>query len=178
MKEKTKQRVCHFLSLALFLALLMQLIPLPTQALEGNIPSAAPQYDDSEEVSETGRLRLTDAEPNLYTRVYQNEDGTQTMKLYGQPVKFINSDGVVQDISLSLTPQTEAGGYISAQHAISTHFSRRLTDASHWRTEIQALHCCRCCPHKPLLPSHKLLFPKIQKRSVTHLTQKRGICIS
>lgn len=47
-------------------------------------------------------------EENIYTKIVDNGDGTCTATVYDHPVRFVNEEGRLQDISLEIAPlQTE-----------------------------------------------------------------------
>ena len=47
-------------------------------------------------------------ETNLNTFVFKNQDGTQTMKVYSHPVKYIDEIGGIQDISTGIKVNKDA----------------------------------------------------------------------
>ena len=47
-------------------------------------------------------------ETNLNTFVFKNQDGTQTMKVYSHPVKYIDEIGGIQDISTDIKVNKDA----------------------------------------------------------------------
>ncbi len=82
-------------------------------------------YTDSELcVAEDGRIRLAGEEPNLYTRIYRNRDGSNTMEVFDAPVKFIDSSGTVKDKLLTLTSAAE--GFEAEQSDSDILFSAEL----------------------------------------------------
>lgn len=80
---------------------------------------------EAEENCYVGRLK--DAENDLNTFVFAGSDGTNTMRIYSHPVKYIADDGSVRDISLDIKARL-GGGFISADHEIITTFKRKLSD--------------------------------------------------
>lgn len=70
--------------------------------------------------------RVKDSETNLNTFVFDNGDGTHTMRVYGHPVKYIDSDGSVKDITTDI--QSFNGGFKTADNSIVTTFSESVTD--------------------------------------------------
>lgn len=74
--------------------------------------------------------RLYSEEPNdLYTKVWLNNDGTRTMKLYDHPVKYVTNDGDIEDISLDVVASTTAvGGYETEAGFAKTVFPSKVTD--------------------------------------------------
>ena len=93
------------------------------------------EYTDSENGSDGGEStgfaadgaqRLTAEEPNLYTKIYRNADGTNTMEVFDAPVKFIDESGAVKDKLLTLTDA--AGGFAAEQSDSDILFSAELED--------------------------------------------------
>lgn len=71
--------------------------------------------------------RVKSEEKDLYTFVFANNDGTKTMRVYSHPVKYVSDDGSVRDISLDIKSKT-GGGFVTADHEITTTFKRKLSD--------------------------------------------------
>ena len=71
--------------------------------------------------------RVRDKEKDLNTFVFQNANGSQTMKIYGHPVKYIDSTGNIKDISTKLQ-RLNNGDYQTAENSIITTFSKELSD--------------------------------------------------
>ena len=119
------------MSILLALAILLSCIGwTPTQAEEAtretgsgavteNIQTQSPgegsnilQYVDEEEFhshEHVARLREEEKE-NLNQHIFLNRDGSKTMYLYDHPVKYLDTDGKMQDISLEIA-QTEDARY-------------------------------------------------------------------
>ena len=66
-------------------------------------------------------------ETNLNTFVFKNQDGTQTMKVYSHPVKYIDEKGKVQDISTDIKLNAN-GTFETKANSIKTTFSKVLKD--------------------------------------------------
>ena len=66
-------------------------------------------------------------ETNLNTFVFKNQDGTQTMKVYSHPVKYIDDKGKVQDISTDIK-LNDNGSFETKANSIKTVFSKELKD--------------------------------------------------
>ncbi len=78
------------------------------------------------EAAERGYVaRLSDAEPNLHTLIFENADGTRTLRLFDHPVKY-EENGAVKDISLDI--ETTTGGFASAQSPINVSFPLILSN--------------------------------------------------
>ncbi len=71
--------------------------------------------------------RVKAEEKDLNTFVFANGDGTNTMRIYSHPVKYVAEDGTVRDISLDVEAKV-GGGFVTADHEIITTFERELTD--------------------------------------------------
>lgn len=71
--------------------------------------------------------RLKSEENDLNTLVFANDDGTNTMRIYNHPIKYVADDGTIHDISLNAKAQAD-GSFVSADHEIVTTFERKLTD--------------------------------------------------
>lgn len=62
-----------------------------------------PDIVDEEEIYSRGYVgRSKEEEQDLYTFVFENEDGTKTMRVYSHPVKYINDQGETRDITLDI----------------------------------------------------------------------------
>lgn len=63
----------------------------------------APDIIDKEEVQNQKYVdRIYEEEKDLYTFVFANEGGSHTMRVFDHPVKYIDEDGNIRDISLSI----------------------------------------------------------------------------
>ena len=82
-------------------------------------------------------MRLTDAEPNLYTKIWLNADGTRTLEYFGEPVKYTDNEGNVKD--KLLTFKEERKGFSAEQIDITYFFDKNLGNGialSYGETEI------------------------------------------
>lgn len=70
--------------------------------------------------------RLAAQEPDLNTLLFRNADGTETMRVFSHPVKYIGESGEVKDISLSML-RTADGSVRAASSPIETVFSKQLS---------------------------------------------------
>lgn len=87
-----------------------------------------PDIVESAEAIQNGYIgRVEAAEKDLYTFVFANGDGTNTMRVYSHPVKYITDDGAVRDITLDIEAKT-GGGFVTADHEIITTFKNKLTE--------------------------------------------------
>ncbi len=71
--------------------------------------------------------RLEEAEDDIYTFVFLNEDGTRTKRLYSHPVKYTDENGSVRDITTDIKV-LENGAFQTKDNAILTTFAKHLTD--------------------------------------------------
>ena len=93
-------------------------------AASGGVTASEPSY--VMEMTEDGeKLRLTDEEPNLRTKIYLNRDGTKSMEVYDDPVKYVASDGLIKDKLLTI--EAISGGFVSAQSDIECRFSADIS---------------------------------------------------
>lgn len=87
-----------------------------------------PDIVDSVEAEEKGYAeRLKSKETDLSTFVFKNKDGTNTMRVFSHPVKYVAENGEIKDISLDIKANRK-GGYITANHEIITTFKNKLTE--------------------------------------------------
>ena len=81
--------------------------------------------------AETSKLanRLREQEDDLYTLIYQNQNGDNTMFCFSYPVKYIDENGTVKDKStkISATSHRENYSFVSADNDIVTYFPTLLT---------------------------------------------------
>ncbi|NCA67051.1 MAG: hypothetical protein EOM87_03190 [Clostridia bacterium] len=99
---------------------------------ESNIPVnndlVLPDSVDLIEASEHGYIgRVQSEEEDLYTFVFKNNDGTNTMRVYSHPVKYIDCKGIIKDITLDLNALSN-GNYQTANNNIKTTFSKQLSE--------------------------------------------------
>lgn len=73
--------------------------------------------------------RLYNEEPDLCTVIFLNANGTKTVYFYDFPVKYVDENGEIKDISLAIESDSNAfGAFETAGNSIQTTFSRNLTD--------------------------------------------------
>ena len=86
-----------------------------------------PEIIDREEQIENGYVRrLKEDEQDLYTFVFLNGDGSNTMRVFSHPVKYLDNNGFTRDISLVIE-QNETGSYSAADHMINVDFGSELS---------------------------------------------------
>ena len=78
----------------------------------------------SSEIEASHVIRLTDEEPNLNTKIWLNEDGTRTLELFDEPVKYVDGTGIVKDKLLSFKKVRQ--GYSAEQSDIEYYFDEKL----------------------------------------------------
>ena len=71
--------------------------------------------------------REKQAENDLSTFVFKNEDGTNTMRIYSHPVKYVTASGDIRDISLDIKKNTN-GDFVTADHEIITTFAKNISN--------------------------------------------------
>ena len=131
------KRSHKLLSLILTICIAMSMLPgfAPANAVTMVTTTAAdsevfelPDIVDSVEAKENDYVGRVEAEEkDLYTFVFANGDGTNTMRIYSHPVKYVAEDGSIRDISLDIEAKT-GGGFVTADHEIITTFESKLTE--------------------------------------------------
>ncbi|MCR4682820.1 MAG: hypothetical protein K5647_05740 [Clostridiales bacterium] len=136
MSKKTKT-ISVLLSLCLIVSMLTSMVSAP--AFSAPEPSAAfhddltPDYiapdiiekDELETADYVGRV--TEDEKDLYTFIFKNGDGSNTMRVFSHPVKYIDDTGSIRDISLEITKNND-GSFSAADHMIKADFGASLTE--------------------------------------------------
>ena len=92
--------------------------------------STVPDVVGEEKAKQSGHLlRLYSEEDNLSSVVFANSDGTRTAYYFDHPVKYVDEDGKVKDISLKIKQDDKLNGaYASSDNRIQTVFSAKITD--------------------------------------------------
>ncbi len=124
----SRRFISVLLSVAIVFASLTFLSPF-VSSIEGELPNVEKEPEHV--------MRLSDSEPNLYTRIWLNEDGTRTMEYFGEPVKFIDGEG--NTVDKLLTFKKERLGFTAEQSDISYFFNENIGDGialSYDKTEI------------------------------------------
>ena len=129
------KRIHKLLSLILTICIAMSMLTgfAPTNAVADNTATGSevfelPDIVDSVEAKENDYIGRVEAEEkDLYTFVFANGDGTNTMRIYSHPVKYVADDGSIRDISLDIEAK-RGGGFVTADHEIVTTFESKLTD--------------------------------------------------
>lgn len=91
-------------------------------------PFVLPDIIEQTEASANGYVgRVTEQENDLYTFVFQNEDGSNTMRVYSDPVKYVDDNGIVRDITTDLEALSD-GSFRTADNNVVTTFAKQLSD--------------------------------------------------
>lgn len=115
------------LSLALLLSLSLILAPPPALAAsEPDKPSRLTPEEVRAELAETRGQRIPEEEFDLYSKVFSNGDGTNTLTSYSHPVKYVDEKGEIRDISLKLKEEKD-GGFRTEQSNILLELPERLS---------------------------------------------------
>lgn len=139
-RMRTKSRAVSVI-LSLFLVVVMLIGMTPVSAI--SIPNTSettdvtsykseefkvPDIIDEEEQAErayTGRVK--EDETDLYTFVFKNEDGSNTMRVFDHPVKYVNDKGETRDISLEISKDKD-GSFKAADHMIKASFGNDISE--------------------------------------------------
>lgn len=104
----------------------------PAYALENNTgifkKDIFPDIISTEEIKNGGYTeRVRDKEHDLYTMVFKNYQNINTIRIFDHPVKYVNENGDITDISLSLQKNSN-GDFVPLQHEIKAIFPKSLED--------------------------------------------------
>ena len=80
-------------------------------------------------------IRLYGQESDLNSVVYLNDDGTQTMYCYSQPVKYVDAEGVIRDRSTALVSRADGKYAFANQNDVVTSIPKSLTAATPLQVE-------------------------------------------
>lgn len=87
-----------------------------------------PDIIDEHEIEESRYIRRKQEQENdLYTLVFENEDGSNTLRVFGHPVKYINSKGEIRDISLQIAKNGDES-FKAADHEMDIMFEPELSN--------------------------------------------------
>ena len=136
MNTKTRT-ISVLLSLCLIVSMLACIAPVSATASTeyttanyyDNIANfTAPDIVEIDEVTNNRYIgREKESETDLYTFVFKNEDGSNTMRVFSHPVKYVDENGVTQDISLDIT-QNDVGIFEAANHYVRMSLASNLVD--------------------------------------------------
>lgn len=89
-----------------------------------------PEAVEQELITEKGHIaRLYDKETDLDTIVFSNQDGTETIYIFDEAVKYVDSNGIVADKSNLLYDADEVGyAYVNEDNDIQTSFPAQLNN--------------------------------------------------
>lgn len=129
------KRSHKLLSLILTICIAMSMLAgfAPANAVADTTATGSEEFElpdivDSVEAKENDYVGRVEAEEkDLYTFVFANGDGTNTMRIYSHPVKYVAEDGSIRDIALDIEAK-RGGGFVTADHEIVTTFESKLTD--------------------------------------------------
>ena len=95
-------------------------------------PYMEDEYEEIRELKQKDQADPENTEPtqihreSLYTKTTDNGDGTKTLEVYGEPVRYITKDGSVKDISL--TPVRDGAGFRTGDHRLCISFPEKAED--------------------------------------------------
>ena len=94
-----------------------------------------PEVMNTTETRRKGHVhRLRDEESDLDSAVFQNRDGTKSMYLFSQSIKFMDDNGEVQDKSNKLSEDindprfAEDYAYVNNENDVNTYFPEKLVE--------------------------------------------------
>ena len=126
------KRIHKLLSLILTICIAMSMLTgfAPANAV-ADLTATGSEVFELPDIVDPGEAQANDyigrveaEEKDLYTFVFANGDGTNTMRIYSHPVKYVADDGSIRDISLELEAKT-GGGFVTADHEIVTTFESK-----------------------------------------------------
>lgn len=106
------------------------------EAIAGKIlpESDRPEVISLPLVSKNGHVsRLREAEPDLNSVIFFNQDGTNTMYRFSYPVKYVDENGRIKDKSNAVASIDSESvyysnyAYVNAENDINTYFPRNLS---------------------------------------------------
>lgn len=106
----------------------------PEQLMQAELSATdVPELLSTELASQNGHVnRLYSLEQDLNTVTFQNRDGTHTVYLFSNPVKYVDSNGTVRDKSNSLTSNINDSrfkdeyAYVNQHNDIKTYFPAEI----------------------------------------------------
>jgi len=119
------------LLLSMMLTVIYPFVPTVSSLGEESISAQTLAFPDivyqfSEDV-ENFISRRSDLEEDLYTLAFENKDGTNTLKVFTHPVKYVDENGKLKDISNAVKRLAD-GSYVTAANSIITTFAYKLSD--------------------------------------------------
>lgn len=136
--------------------------------------SKVESIDGNEEVKRTPVRRLYEEEgDDLNKTVWLNDDGTRTMTVYDYPVKFVNADGQIQDISLDVAEAADgSGAFKTAAGWVDTVFPSKITDGVTLSANGEALRLTPVMPQGSLVASAERSNKLVAKDNVARKDTK------
>ncbi|MBO4868814.1 MAG: DNRLRE domain-containing protein [Clostridia bacterium] len=87
-----------------------------------------PDIIDEEEQAEKSYVgRVKEDEKDLYTFIFKNEDGSNTMRVFDHPVKYVDDKGETRDISLEISKDKD-GSFKAADHIMKASFGNDISE--------------------------------------------------
>lgn len=136
MIKKTKG-VSVFLSLCLIVSMLSSMGLASEDLTSGHASTntidcsdgyTAPDIIDKDEFWKNEYVgRVLEDEKDLYTFIFKNGDGSNTMRVFSHPVKYVDEKGETRDISLEISANKD-GSFISTDHMVKADFGPSITD--------------------------------------------------
>ena len=80
--------------------------------------------DEAEKNHYVGRVKSE--EKDLYTFIFKNADGTNTLRMFSHPVKYIDNSGETKDISLEINKNKD-GSYGTTDHIVKAEFGSDIS---------------------------------------------------
>lgn len=94
-----------------------------------------PDVIDKREADEKGYIgRVREEEKNLNTFVFENSDGTKTIRVFDYPVKYEDKDGRIKDIT-NYIRKAEEGTFETKDNSIRTKFPKYFNEGITLNTE-------------------------------------------
>ena len=136
MIKKTKN-ISILLALCLTVSMLTSVVPVSAVSASGNAATSntdyiadyvAPDIIDEDELNTTDYVgRVLEDEKDLYTFIFKNGDGSNTMRVFSHPVKYIDDEGATRDISLEIS-KSKDGTFVAADHMVKADFGTSIAD--------------------------------------------------
>jgi len=136
MIKKTKA-ISILLSLCLVVSMLTNVVPVSAVSTSdftaiNNTDHTAdyvtPDIIDKDELETTDYVgRVPEEEKDLYTFIFKNGDGSNTMRVFSHPVKYVDDNGAIRDISLEISSNKD-GSFYAADHMVDAYFGSSITD--------------------------------------------------
>ena len=99
-----------------------------TNRTDYNADYVAPDIIDKDELETTDYIgRVPENEKDLYTFIFKNGDGSNTMRVFSHPVKYVDGNGATRDISLEIASSKD-GSFDAADHMVDAYFGSSITD--------------------------------------------------